>query len=610
MTRSVRRALILELRKLGFKRIIACDTEFWFGVDAEGNPLGGNPLRPVCLCAKDLLSGETWEFWLGEFPGESPFPLDETTLFIAFNASAEIRTFKMLGPGWPAPLRVLDLFAEFCDHRNGRDGETSRSLVSALTHYGLDSSGAVYKKQMIDRILKGPSYTAQERREILDYCWSDVYALERLLPEMLPNIDWKGALIRGRYANAVAAMETAGIPVNIALLNEVVARWSEIQVGLIREIDRDFGVYDGTTFKADRFADYVERNGLPWPRLKPKQDEKIGALALDADTFGDMAKIFTPVAPLAELRNSIGKMRKNDVPVGEDGRARTGIRPFASSTSRNQPSTSEFLYGASKWIRNFIQPEPGHALLYFDFSAEEVGIAAALSDDKTMQDDYLNGDFYINFGVALGLLPPGCTKAIAEEHYSGVRDRLKVVCLATLYGMGALLLSMRIDKPKAIAAAWIRYHRHRYKTFWEFAQRAVDHLMRNGSLQTELNWHLHPRRDPNPRSVANFPIQANAAEILRVACCLVAEAGYEINAPVHDAILVNCKIEGIDRTKAEVTALMIKASQIVLGGFALKVGVEVTRYPDHLTDKRGTKMWAAVTKQLDLLKRPKAKGRL
>jgi hypothetical protein len=41
----------------------------------------------------------------------------------------------------------------------------------------------------------------------------------------------------------------------------------------------------------------------------------------------------------------------------------------------------------TKWIRNFIQPEPGHALLYFDYSAEEVGIAAALSGGK-----YLNGD--------------------------------------------------------------------------------------------------------------------------------------------------------------------------------------------------------------------------
>ena len=223
--------------------------------------------------------------------------------------SAEVRTFTALG--WPAPARILDLYAEFCDHRNGRDGDTSRSLLSALAHYGLDSIGAVHKQQMIDRILKGAPFTAEERREILDYCWSDVYALERLLAAMLPDIKWTGALVRGRYANAVASMESAGIPVNAKLLNEVVSRWSEIRGGLIRQIDRDYGVYDGTTFKSEWFAAYVEKVGIHWPRLAS------GALALDADTFSDMARVFPIVAPLAELRSAIGKMRKNDIPVGE-----------------------------------------------------------------------------------------------------------------------------------------------------------------------------------------------------------------------------------------------------------------------------------------------------
>jgi DNA polymerase I-like protein with 3'-5' exonuclease and polymerase domains len=190
-----------------------------------------------------------------------------------------------------------------------------------------------------------------------------------------------------------------------------------------------------------------------------------------------------------------------------------------------------------------------------------------------------------------------------------VRDRLKIASLATLYGMGPALLAIRVEKPRAVAAAWIRHHHARYHVFWGFIQLAVDHLMRNNSLETELGWHLHPRRDPNPRSVANFPVQANASEILRVACCLITEAGYEVCAPVHDALLVNCRIEDVDRTKAEVTALMIKASQIVLSGFALKVGVDVTKYPGHLTDKRGEKMWTEVMKQLDLIRRHKAGGK-
>ncbi len=105
--------------------------------------------------------------------------------------------------------------------------------------------------------------------------------------------------MRSHYADAVRAMETAGLPMTPALLDEVVARWSEIQGGLIREIDRDYGVYDGTAFKADRFEVFVERHGIPWPRRQKRKGQAVGSLALDADTFGDMAKIFPIVAPLA-----------------------------------------------------------------------------------------------------------------------------------------------------------------------------------------------------------------------------------------------------------------------------------------------------------------------
>ena len=47
---------------------------------------------------------------------------------------------------------------------------------------------------MIDLILRGPPWTEEEWQAILDYCAGDVYALERLLPAMLPYIDLPRAL--------------------------------------------------------------------------------------------------------------------------------------------------------------------------------------------------------------------------------------------------------------------------------------------------------------------------------------------------------------------------------------------------------------------------------
>ena len=57
------------------------------------------------------------------------------------------------------------------------------------------------------------------------------------------------------------------------------ANWAAIKSRLVEEIDIDFGVYDGTTFKLERFAAYLAREGIPWPRLES------GRLDLYKDTF-------------------------------------------------------------------------------------------------------------------------------------------------------------------------------------------------------------------------------------------------------------------------------------------------------------------------------------
>src|SRR4029077_15354097 len=118
--------------------------------------------------------------------------------------------------------------------------------------------------------------------EILDYCESDVVALKRLLTAMLPNIDLPRALLRGRYIAAASAMEHAGVPIDVDMLALFRERWTNIQDDLIAEIDRGYSVYDGRTFKADRFANWLVRNNIPWPLLGG------GALALAEHPFRRM----------------------------------------------------------------------------------------------------------------------------------------------------------------------------------------------------------------------------------------------------------------------------------------------------------------------------------
>ena len=99
--------------------------------------------------------------------------------------------------------------------------------------------------------LRGGPWTSEESAALLDYCQTDVDSLKRLLPKMLPSIDLPRALLRGRYMAAVAQMEYTGVPIDVETLRQLRDNWEAIKVLLIERVDRDFGVFDGTTFKRD-----------------------------------------------------------------------------------------------------------------------------------------------------------------------------------------------------------------------------------------------------------------------------------------------------------------------------------------------------------------------
>jgi DNA polymerase-1 len=132
--------------------------------------------------------------------------------------------------------------------------------------------------------------------------------------------------------------------------------------------------------------------------------------------------------------------------------------------------------------------------------------------------------------------------------------------------------------------------------------------MRGGALETTFGWHLHPCRHPNSRSIVNFPVQANAAEILRLACILSVEACVEVLMPVHDALLVSSPIDQIEQTVATAKAAMARASKLVLNGFEIRVGggedKDIIRYPNrYMEESRGRVMWDTVTGLLAQLER-------
>ena len=556
-------------------------------VDFEFHPADGregNPPKPVCMVVRKWPCGTTRRYWQTDLQGMAapPFPTGSNALFVAYYASAELDCFHELG--WTPPVNVLDLFTEFRCLTNGLRLSHGSGLLGALLHFNLPSISGEQKDSMRDLVLTGGPWHELQQTEILDYCETDVVALAHLLSAMHDQIDWPRALVRGRYMKAVSNIQMNGVPIDIDALEVLKTNWIPIQDQLIADIDLDYGVYEGRSFKSSRWEAYLIKHNIPWPRLES------GRFDMRDDTFRSMARSHIQVAPIRELRSALSEMRLANLSVGDDGRNRCLLSPFRARTGRNQPSNTKFIFGPSVWLRGLIRPRPGWGLAYVDWSQQEFGIAAALSMDSDMMEAYRSGDPYLAFAKQAGAVPADATKKTHEKE----RDQFKACVLAVQYGMGEASLAARINQPVARARQLLELHRRTYSKFWKWSDSAVDEAVLGGRLWASFGWQIQTRDEINDRSLRNFPMQANGAEMLRIACILLTEAGVRVCAPVHDALLIEAPLDELDAAIATTKSLMREASRIVLDGFELGSDVKTVCYPERYMDKRGVAMWDKV----------------
>jgi DNA polymerase-1 len=245
--------------------------EIW-AVDFEFKAPDGERPDPICMVARELNTGRLIRLWQDDLLGQPwpPFSIDATSLFVAYYASAELGCFLALG--WPMPARILDLFVEFRVTSNGRALPCGAGLLGAMAWHGLDGMAADEKAEMRDLATRGGPWSSPERAALLDYCQADVDALARLLRRMLPGILARQAdptlalghgLLRGRYMAAAARMEWNGVPIDVAALERLQRHWEDIQAHLVAAVDERYGVFDGTTFKGERFGHISTRWGSP-----------------------------------------------------------------------------------------------------------------------------------------------------------------------------------------------------------------------------------------------------------------------------------------------------------------------------------------------------------
>jgi hypothetical protein len=431
-----------------------------------------------------------------------------------------------------------------------------------------------------------------------------------------PHLDATARNLAAKHPAVMAGADTAGPAERLwELLREPMPKpllkWDaglmDRAAGIVAATPQDGLKPSGPVrFSERKFADYLEREGIPWVHLATDR------LALDDETFRMMAKAYPDqIGPIRELRYVLSQLKLRDLVIGPDGRNRYLLSPFGSKTGRNQPSNSKSIFGPSVALRGLIQPPPGMALAYLDWCQQELAIAAYLSGDAAMREAYLSGDFYLWFAKMAGAVPQWATKDSHED----VRNQFKVLALGVLYGLTARGLAVRLDAPLDRGEELLDLHRRCFPTYWVWSDRVENEAMMFSELETCFGWKVHVpggfdartlRPLANPRSLRNFPMQSTGSEMMRIACILATERGHKVCAVIHDALLVESSLSEIETEAAEVQAVMEEASEITLPGFPLRTEAKIVRHPDHYSDKRGRKMWNLMMRVLACVEGRKA----
>jgi hypothetical protein len=583
-----------------------------FEYEIDGNLLPNVLCMVAYVLDENLRHVRTIRLWRGEFGSTPPFDVGADALFIAYSAWAEMTCFQVLG--WRFPVHVFDLHTAYLAATNillphnpneERRQKPRKRLLDACCAYDIKGWEDIDKPDIAKSIGEGAWPGRYTPQEILDYCEEDVRASTELLRRMarghgsFPAADIARVLHWSNYsAKAIAAIQARGIPWDTALWDLVQENKDAVIRELIRQFDPSAGdtapIYnDEGEWSYARFEQWLLRRGIyTWPRTET------GALQVDSDAFRLM--YYVPgIEGLHALRDCLGFIAKALLPIGADGRNRPSLFPFGTATGRNAHARSP--YNAHAGVRSFIMFPPDKIGAYLDFRTQEVGIAAAHSGDEALQADYGGGDVYHGLALTCGFT----TEPDAQRWKAAnpdTRQRMKTLQLGVNYGMGVPSLARGLNRHPLIASGVIELHRRRYARFWEWRDERVTAAMLDRRIESVFGWPLRITTSPNRRTLYNFPMQANGAEMLRLAAWWLYEAGLVPCMLIHDGIL----FEFDDREQIELAKeIMRKAGRTVCDGFEIGVDTDQDlRGGARYTDKRpvAKKMWTTIMGALEAVR--------
>lgn len=487
------------------------------------------------------------------------------------------------------PKPAIDLYVEFLvihntemvriGSRSGDSKPPGPRLIDACRRYRIVGMDKAHKEDMRHLAYSKENHTSEEIAQLKEYCLEDGYMTKRLYCAMLPHLDLLRAPLRAAFMMEIERIRWAGIPIDMPTYRRFKQHAPAIGSKLRAELNRKLGIeiYYCDVFKKSAVFRLMMRHKIPIPI-----DPKTGKFSAALKHLKNMIEAQPVLKVFYRDKKLIDALRDLKLEIGDDGRNRVWLNPFATKTGRNNPSTNRLVLGLPFTMRSLIAPELGTAIGQVDFGNEEVGIAGFLSKDQRLIKDYLSGDPYRQFAAdALGITDP------TKEQ----RQVYKACVLGRIYGLGVKSLARNLGISRAQAQSIMIQMGARYPVLNAWLERITTKAAHCAPIVCVHGWNLTMTgKSGEERTFLNFPMQANASELMRLVIVRAGAAGLKIIGCAHDSFLIEDTIENIEQSVALLQQIMRQASRDLLGGYELRADcdpeIDIVCYPDRFVEKR------------------------
>jgi len=527
---------------------------------------------------------------------------------------------------------------------------SSTGLLSAIKTLGLEQSYNVQKNDTRDLILFSEtersksekdrklrietdefSYTDKEFITIKEYCEADVIILDKLLYKIHEafslsnvNVTLDEMVYRGYHClcAGISFYYHKGYPVDVEKVHAVFENIPAIKLHIQKLCNEQTGFeiyeakYKGPVnskefshyqFSMKNLTSYLESKELlsVWDRTDS------GMLKLENDYLDKMLSSYkTIITPIYNSRTTIRQLNSTDLRklITNEGFIKSTSWTFNQKTSRSSPKPKlGFLLNLCPWLRQLIHPKEGRALVSIDFKSQEVLIAALLSKDESMLEDYMT-DIYIGQAIKTGFAPEGATKKSHPE----LRNAFKPIVLGTNFGMQAKSLSIhffamyeKLGDPVSMKMALVKAkrfleaHTRAYRVYHKWLRQLLKESRINKHFKTLDNYYYFVDKTARDTQLQNVPCQSNGAAMMRMAFNACVKRGIDVIS-LHDALIFECAEEDALKNAKIVSELMCRSSAILLGSDYMKTDTKIFTNSSPYSDQRGVEMYNIVMNKLGL----------